>query len=165
MDSSTPSLSLGVFSSSCPLSQGCYLTISSSASLFSFCFQSFSASGSFLLSWLFASGGQSIGASASVLPVNIQNWFPLSRADSRPPELPPEKPCIQVKKQQLELDMKQQTGSKSGKEYIKAIYCHPVYLTYMHSTSRRRQWYPTPVLLPGESHGWRSLVGCSPWGR
>ena len=67
--------------------------------------------------------------------------------------------------QQLELDMKQQTGSKSGKEYIKAIYCHPVYLTYMHSTSRRRQWYPTPVLLPGESHGWRSLVGCSPWGR
>ena len=67
--------------------------------------------------------------------------------------------------QQLELDMKQQTGSKSGKEYIKAIYCHPVYLTYMHSTSRRRQWHPTSVLLPGESHGWRSLVGCSPWGR
>ena len=30
---------------------------------------------------------------------------------------------------------------------------------------RRRQWHPTPVLLPGESHGWRSLVGCSPWGR
>ena len=33
------------------------------------------------------------------------------------------------------------------------------------STSRRRQWHPTPVLLPGKSHGWRSLVGCSPWGR
>ena len=31
--------------------------------------------------------------------------------------------------------------------------------------SRRRQWHPTPVLLPGKSHGWRSLVGCSPWGR
>ena len=43
--------------------------------------------------------------------------------------------CMQVKKQQLELDMKQQTGSKSGKEYIKAVYCHPVYLTYMQSTS------------------------------
>jgi len=43
--------------------------------------------------------------------------------------------CMQVKKQQLELDMEQQTGSKSGKEYIKAIYCHPVYLTYMQSTS------------------------------
>ena len=40
-----------------------------------------------------------------------------------------------VKKQQLELDMEQQTGSKSGKEYIKAVYCHPAYLTYMQSTS------------------------------
>ena len=42
--------------------------------------------------------------------------------------------CIQVKKQQLELDMGQQTGSKSGKEYIKAVYCHRAYLTYMQST-------------------------------
>ena len=42
---------------------------------------------------------------------------------------------MQVKKQQLELDMEQQTGSKSGKEYVKAIYCHPAYLTYMQSTS------------------------------
>ena len=42
---------------------------------------------------------------------------------------------MQVKKQQLELDMEQQTGSKQGKEYIKAIYCHAVYLTYMQSTS------------------------------
>ena len=43
--------------------------------------------------------------------------------------------CMQVKKQQLELDMEQQTGSKLGKEYIKAVYCHPAYLTYMQSTS------------------------------
>ena len=42
---------------------------------------------------------------------------------------------MQVKKQQLELDMEQQTGSKSEKEYIKAVYCHPAYLTSMHSTS------------------------------
>ena len=42
---------------------------------------------------------------------------------------------MQVKKQQLELDMEQQTGSKLGKEYIKAVYCHPAYLTYMQSTS------------------------------
>ena len=42
---------------------------------------------------------------------------------------------MQVKKQQLELDMEQQTGSKSGKEYVKALYCHPAYLTYMQSTS------------------------------
>ena len=43
--------------------------------------------------------------------------------------------CMQVKKQQLELDMKQQTGSKSGKEYIKAVYCYSAYLTSMQSTS------------------------------
>ena len=43
--------------------------------------------------------------------------------------------CMQVKKQQLELDMKQQTGFKSGKNYVKGIYCHPAYLTYMQSTS------------------------------
>ena len=42
--------------------------------------------------------------------------------------------CMQVRKQQLELDMKQQTGSKLGKEYIKAVYCHPAYLTYMQSS-------------------------------
>ena len=41
---------------------------------------------------------------------------------------------MQVKKQQLELDMEQQTGSKLGKEYIKAVYCHPAYLTYIQST-------------------------------
>ena len=43
--------------------------------------------------------------------------------------------CMQVKMQQLELDMEQQIGSKSGKEYVKAVYCHPAYLTYMQSTS------------------------------
>ena len=42
---------------------------------------------------------------------------------------------MQVKNQQLELDMENQTGSKSGKEYIKAVYCHPAYLTYRQSTS------------------------------
>ena len=63
----------------CPLSQWCNPTISSSATLFSFCLQSFPASGSFLMSQLFTSGEQSIGASAlaSVLLMNIQNWFPL----------------------------------------------------------------------------------------
>ena len=43
--------------------------------------------------------------------------------------------CMQVKKQHLELDMEKQTGSKLGKEYVKAVYCHPAYLTYMQSTS------------------------------
>ena len=47
--------------------------------------------------------------------------------------------CMQVRKQQLELDMEQQTGSKQEKEYIKAVYCHPAYLTYMQSTSCETQ--------------------------
>ena len=42
---------------------------------------------------------------------------------------------MQVRKQQLELDLEQQTDSKLGKEYVKAVYCHPAYLTYMQSTS------------------------------
>ena len=64
---------------SCPLSWWCHPTISSSVIPFSSCLQSCSASGSFQMSHFFASGGQSIGvsASASVLPVNIQDWFPL----------------------------------------------------------------------------------------
>ena len=44
---------------------------------------------------------------------------------------------MQIKKQQLEPDMEKQTGSKLRKEYIKAVYCHPTYLTYMQSTSRK----------------------------
>ena len=74
-----PSLSLGVCSNSCPLSWWYFLTISSSAIPFSFCLQSFPASGSFPMTRLFTSGGQSIGASAlaPVLPMNIQGWFPL----------------------------------------------------------------------------------------
>ena len=47
---------------------------------------------------------------------------------------------MQMKKQKLELDMEQQTGSKSGKEYIKAVYCHPAYLTYMRSTCEMPGW-------------------------
>ena len=79
---------------------------------------------------------------------------------------------MQVRKQQLELDMEQQTGSKLGKEYVKAIYCHPAYLTYMQSWTRlsdftfmhwRRKWQHTPVFLPGESQGRISLVGCRLW--
>ena len=48
--------------------------------------------------------------------------------------------CMQVRKQQLELDIEQQTGSKKEKEYIKAVYCHPAYLTYMQSTSWEKHW-------------------------
>ena len=69
----------GVYPNSCPLSQWCHPTISSSVVPFSSRLQSFPASGSFQMSQFFVSGGQSIGvsASASVLPINIQDWFPL----------------------------------------------------------------------------------------
>ena len=73
----SPSPSPRACSNSCPLNQWCHPTISSSVIPFSACLQSFPASGSFLMNWLFASGGQYIGASASVLPMNIQGWFPL----------------------------------------------------------------------------------------
>ena len=74
-----PSPSPGACSNSCPLSRWCHPTILSSVLSFSSCLQSFPASGSFPMSQLFTSGGQSVGASASasVLPMNIQDWFSL----------------------------------------------------------------------------------------
>ena len=74
-----PSSTPRACSNSCPSSQWCHPTISSSVTPFSSCLQSFPALGSFPVSQFFTSGGQSIGvsASASVLPVNIQDWFPL----------------------------------------------------------------------------------------
>ena len=74
-----PSPTPGVYSNSCPLSQWCYPTILSSVVPFSSCPQSFPASGSFQMSKFFTSGGQStrVSASAAVLPMNIQGWFPL----------------------------------------------------------------------------------------
>ena len=87
MDSSMPGFpvlhSLLEFAHSCLLNRWCHPTISSSVIPLSSCLQSFSASGSFLMSQLFASGGQSIRASisASVLPVSIQDWFPLGWTD------------------------------------------------------------------------------------
>ena len=73
-----PSSTLNACSNSCPSSQWCHLVISSSVIPFSFCLLSFPASGSFLMSQLFTSSGQSIGASVSapVLPVNILGWSP-----------------------------------------------------------------------------------------
>ena len=77
-DSMDTSLSkLQEFGQSRALSRRCDLIISSSTGLFSFCLQSFPTSGSVPMSQLFVSGAQSIGASASVLPMNIQGWFPL----------------------------------------------------------------------------------------
>ena len=74
-----PSSTPGAYSNSCPLSQWCHPTISSSVVPFVSCLQSFPASGSFQMSLCLTSGGQSIGVSAAVpiLPKNIQDWFPL----------------------------------------------------------------------------------------
>ena len=74
-----PSPTPGVFPNPCPLNQWCHPTISFSVIPFSSCLQSFPESGSFQMSQLFASGGQSIGVSAStpVLPMNTQDWSPL----------------------------------------------------------------------------------------
>ena len=77
-----PSLSPRVCSNSCQLNLWCHPSISSSVTPFSSCLQSFLASECFLMSWLFASGSQSIGvsASASVLPMDMQDWFHLEWA-------------------------------------------------------------------------------------
>ena len=72
-----PSLSPGVCSDLCSLSWWCHPTISSFADRFPCCLQSFPASGPFPVIWLFTSGDQSLGASASVLPMTIHSWFPL----------------------------------------------------------------------------------------
>ena len=71
-----PTPTPGACSNSCLSSRWCHPTISSSVVPFSSCFQSFPASGSFQMSQFFTSGGHSIGASASVLPMNVQDWFP-----------------------------------------------------------------------------------------
>ena len=81
MDCSTPGLPVHhqprACLNACPSSWWCHPTISYSVVPFSSCLQSFPAAGSFQMSQFFTSGGQSIGASASVLPMNIQDWFPL----------------------------------------------------------------------------------------
>ena len=75
---------------------------------------------------------------------------------------------MQVKKQQLEPDMEQQTGSKSGKEYIKAVYCHLAYLTYMQSTSCEVPGWMKHKLesrLPGEISITSDMQMTPPYGR
>ena len=71
------SATIWVHSNSCPLSRQCHPTISISVAHFSSCPPSFSVLGSFPMSWPFTSGSWSVGASVSVLPMNIQGWFPL----------------------------------------------------------------------------------------
>ena len=75
---------------------------------------------------------------------------------------------MQVRKQQLELDMKQQTDSKLGKEYIKAVYWHPAYLTYMQSTTCKMLGWMKHELesrLPGERSITSDMQITPPYGR
>ena len=75
---------------------------------------------------------------------------------------------MQVKKQQLELDLEQQTGSKLGKEYVKAVYCHPAYLTYMQSTSGKMLGWRKQKLesrLLGEISITSDMKMTAPYGR
>ena len=98
-----PSPTPGACSNSCPSSQWCHLTISSSVVPFSSCLQSFPASGSFSVSQYFTSGGQSIGVSAlaSVLSMNIQDWFPDGLVWS---------PCTQGTLESLHQDLSSKTS-------------------------------------------------------
>ena len=77
--------------------------------------------------------------------------------------------CMQVKKQQLQLDTEKQTGSKLGKEYIKAVYCHPAYLTYMQSTScvQTTSWMKHKLewRFPGEISITSDMQMTPPYGR
>ena len=75
---------------------------------------------------------------------------------------------MQVKKQQLELDREQQTGSILGKEYVKAVYCHPAYLTYMQSTTREMLGWKKHKLesrLQGEISITSDMQMTPPYGR
>ena len=58
---------------------------------------------------------------------------------------------MQVRKQQLKLDMEQQTGSKEEKQYIEAVYCHPAYLTYMHHEKRRLEEAQAGIKISGKN--------------
>ena len=157
-------------SNSCPLSRWCHPTISSSVVPFS-CLQSFPASGSFLMCWLFESGDQSFEAStaASVLPINIQDWFPLGLTS-----------LISLQSKGLSRVFSSTTIQKHQFFGAQPSLCVQLSHPYMttEKTIALSRWnfvgkvmsllsnmHPTPVLLPGKSHGWRSLVGCSPWGR
>ena len=134
-----PSPSPRVCPSSCPLHQWCHPAISSSDTLFSFCLQSFPASGTFPMSWLFTSGNPNTGvsASASALPMSIQDWFPLRKCS-----------LFQMAQMVKNLPAMQETWVRS--------------LCWEDPLEEGMQ--PTPVFLPGESHGQRSLAGYGPWG-
>ena len=117
--SSTP----GLYPNSCPLSRWCHLTISFSVEPFSSCLQSSPASGSFLMGQLFTSSGQSIGASASasVLAINIQDWFPLGLTG-----------WISLQSKELSKESSSTPQFKSINSLVFSFLCSPT-LTFIHA--------------------------------
>ena len=132
-----PPLSPGVCSNSCSLSQWCHPTISSSVVPFSSCPQSFLISGSFPVSQLFTSGGQSVGASASASVTSNKLLTPQ----------------LHGRASLVAQMVKNLPACRS-----------PGFDPWLGKIPWRREWQPTPVFLPGEFLGQRSLVGYSPWG-
>ena len=215
-----PSSSAKVCPDSCPLHWWCHPAISSSDTLFCFCPQSSPVSGTFPLSWPFATDDQNTGvlASASVLPMSIQGWFPLSLTGliSMSRGLSGVFSSTTVQRHQFfgilpSLQFTLTTGhnhweghnldsmdlvsrvmcllfntlsrfviaflpisncililwsTSSGILELKKRKCTTFSSSICHKVmgSGRRQWHPSPILLPGKSHRRRSLVGCSPWG-
>ena len=131
--------------------------ILSSVIPFSSYLQSFPLLGSFPMIWLFASGGQNIGASALVLPVNIQDWFPLGLTVEK--AMAPHSSTLAWKIPWTEEPGRLLTmGSRRvGHDWETSLSFFP----FMHW---RRKWQPTPVFLPGESQGRGNLVGHRLWG-
>ena len=164
-----PSPPPGAYSNPCPLSRWCHPTISSSVVPFSSCPQSLPASGSFLMSQFFTWGGQSIGvsASASVLPMNTQDWLDLLAAQGTLKSLlRHHNSKASFLRHSAFFIVHQCTLGKVILKIYDIWYKMHLYRIFIHyyGLLQRRQWQPTSVLLPGKSHGWRSLVRCSPWG-
>ena len=183
--------------------------------LFSSCPKSLPPSGSFPMSWLFTSGGQSMGASASVsvLPVNVQGWFPLGLTDlisllseglsrvlssttvqkhpsfSAQPSLQSNfdihtwllektvaltiQTFVDTEKAMAphsstlawKIPWTEEPGRLQSMGSLRVRHSWATSLSLFTFLHWRRKWQPTPVFLTGKSHGRRSLVGCSPWGR
>ena len=152
------------WSNPCPPSQWCHPTILSSVVPFSSCLQSFPALGFFPMSQFFASGGQNIGASASLLPVNIQDLFPWGLDAGSWLE------CLSFP---CSLFLQQDSQgfftywASPVTQMVKKSACNAGDLGLISEVGKipwRREWQPTPVFFPAEFHGQRNLAGYSPWG-
>ena len=150
-------------SNSCPWSRWCHPTISSSVILFSSRLQSFSASGSFPMSQLFATSDQSIEASPSVLLIIfrvdfLQDWLVWSLCCSRDSQESSPAPQFE--------SLSSLTLSSLVAQMVKHLPAvrETGFSSWVGKFPWRRKWQSTPALLPGKSHGRRSLIGYSPWG-